>query len=78
MKYLAYGVTDLFVKPMPVWNHWWLLLLPLCLGVAIVYKAIRVDEMRLLPKAALGVFMWILLGMGGAALALLVIVRLAS
>ncbi len=75
---LAWGLGDLFVRPMPIWDQWWLLLLPLCLGVAIVYKAIRVEHMRQLPKAALGVFFWIIVGMSGAALALLLIVHLAS
>ncbi|MCC6239328.1 MAG: hypothetical protein IT448_03400 [Phycisphaerales bacterium] len=75
---LAYGLGDLFVKPIPIWGQVWILLLPLCLGVAIVYKAIRVREMRQLPKAAIGVFFWILLGMIGAAAALLLIVWLAG
>ena len=75
---VTYGIGDLFTQPMPVWDYWWLLLLPLCLGVAIVYKAIRLEDMRHLPKAALVTFTWIILGMAGAALALLLIVRLAA
>lgn len=40
------------------------LMLPLCLSVAVVYKATRVERMRDLPIAALGLWVTIVLGMG--------------
>jgi len=40
-----------------------LLMLPLCLSVAIVYRATRIDELRALPKAVLTLWLTILLGM---------------
>ena len=36
---------------------------PLCLSVALVYKATRCDHIRELPKAALGLWITIVLGM---------------
>ena len=71
---LGWGLGDLFARPMPIWDHWYLLILPLCIGVALVYKAIRLDDMRLVPKQAVVIFLWILGGMvlAGAVLAGLV------
>lgn len=40
-----------------------LLMLPLCLSIAVVYKTTRVDELREMPAAALGLWVTIVLGM---------------
>jgi hypothetical protein len=64
-----------FVTPLPVWDYWIWLLIPLCLGVSIVYKAIRIENLREVPKQALYITLWILGGMFAAAVALAVIVR---
>lgn len=42
-----------FKTPAPVWNYWYLLLLPLCLGISIVYKSIRCRAMSRVPREAL-------------------------
>ncbi len=45
------------------------MVLPLCLSVAIVYKTIRVGEIRRMPREALGLFLYIVVGLtilGGA------------
>lgn len=39
------------------------LMLPLCLSIAIVYKAIRCENVRDVPAAALGLWITIVLGM---------------
>lgn len=75
---LAYGIGDLFTRPMPLWDYWWLLILPLCLGVSIVYKAIRLDDMRQVPKQAFIIFLWILGGMILAGAVLLAVVKLVE
>jgi len=64
-----------FITPLPVWDYWIWLLIPLCLGVSIVYKAIRIEVLRDVPKQALMITLWILGGMAAAAVALAVIVR---
>ncbi len=67
-------VYEPFRKPLPVWNYWYLLALPLCLGIAIVYKSVRTDSMRRVPKEAGILFVSIIaaLVLIAAALALLV------
>ncbi len=39
------------------------LMLPLCLSIAIVYKTIRLDDLRDLPKAAAVLWVTIVIGM---------------
>lgn len=65
-----------FWQPLPLWDRWYLLLLPLCLGISIVYKSIKCRTMRQVPREAAVIFVMILLGMGVAAGVLVAIVRL--
>ena len=65
-----------FVTPLPVWNYWPLLLLPLTAGVAIVYKSVKCQSMTQVPREALVIFVWILVGMAAAAGALAGVVHL--
>jgi hypothetical protein len=64
-----------FITPLPLWDYWILLLIPLCLGVSIVYKAIRVQTINQVPKQALIITAVILGGMAAAAAVLAVIIR---
>jgi hypothetical protein len=64
-----------FLTPLPVWDYWYLLLVPLCAGVAVVYKAIKAHEVRRIPWEATVITLWILFGMIGAAAALAVVVQ---
>lgn len=59
-----------FVSPLPLWDVWYLLLLPLCLGVSLVYKAVELDDMRRLSRQTLVNSLWIVLGMVGGAIVL--------
>ncbi len=55
-----------FLYPLPIWTQSWiwpLLLLPLCLAVAIVYKGVRCNRMSRVPREATGLFITIVLGM---------------
>jgi len=48
LSLLAYTVI---LDPMPLrGGTWWLTLLPLALGIAVVYKAIKLDDLRRYPK----------------------------
>ena len=84
MKNLFYFLADstneyhyeLFKKPLPVWKYWYLLLLPLCLAIAIVYKAIRCESMRRVPREAIGLFVFIIVVMVAAAGALAALVHI--
>jgi hypothetical protein len=69
-KVLAYMP---FFDPLPIWVKPWcwpLLLLPLCLAVAVVYKCVRCREMSRVPREATGLFITIVLGMALTAAAL--------
>jgi hypothetical protein len=60
----------LFFDPLPIWVRNWiwpLLLLPLCAGVAVVYKAIRCKDLSRLPKEAAELCLTIVAGMVAAA-----------
>jgi hypothetical protein len=65
-----------FITPLPVWDYWIWLLIPLCLGVSIVYKAIRVEHIRDVPRQALIITLWILGGMAAAAVVLAIVVQI--
>lgn len=49
-----------FKTPGPWWNYWYLMLLPLCLAIAIVYKSIRCQRMARVPREALVLFAFII------------------
>lgn len=65
-----------FVAPLPVWDYWYLLLLPLVVVIAIVYKSIRCGSMRQVPREAAILFVVILVVMVLAAGALAGLVTL--
>lgn len=67
-----------FLYPLPVWDAWPWLLLPLVLAVSIVYKSIKCRTMRQVPRETLVIFVWILIGMLSAATALAGIVKLTE
>jgi len=65
-----------FVKPLPLgWTHWYLLLLPLCLAIAVVYKSIRCQSMRRVPRESLVLFVFIVAVMMATAGALATLVN---
>ena len=65
-----------FMQPLPAWDYWYLLALPLCAAVSIVYKSIRCRSMRKVPREAAKALGWILLGLAAAAVVLGVLVEI--
>ncbi|MDW8262787.1 MAG: hypothetical protein RMJ35_09710 [Phycisphaerales bacterium] len=63
-----------FVDPLPVWNYWMALIIPLTVGVSIAYKSIKCREMSQVPREAAQISLLILLAMAAAALVLWAIV----
>jgi hypothetical protein len=62
-----------FLDPLPIWIRPWiwpLLLVPLCLAVAVVYKSVRCKQMSRVPREAAILFITIVLGMVVTAAAL--------
>jgi hypothetical protein len=68
----------LFLEPLKLWDYWPWMLLPLCFGVSLVYKCVRVDEMRRVPVEAVKATVWIVAGMAAAAAVLLLLVNAIS
>lgn len=75
---LAYAFTKPFIEPAPLWDYWPWLALPLCMGISIVYKAIRCADMKRVPKEAAIVFLWIIGVMVAVAAGLMILVKLIS
>jgi hypothetical protein len=67
-----------FVTPLPIWDYWPWLLIPLCVGVSVVYKSIKCRSMRTVPREALVILVWILIGMAAAAGALAGMVKVVE
>lgn len=67
--------APLLVRPLPVWDVWWLLLLPLCIAIAIVHKCVKCRDMRDVPREAASITFWIIAGMVLAAAALQILVN---
>ena len=65
-----------FHTAMPVWGYWFWLLIPLCAGVAVVYKTTKCREPGTIAWEALVLTAWIFLGLVAAAAAVAVVVRL--
>jgi hypothetical protein len=57
----------MFLDPMPVWDYWPWLILPLVVLVSIVYKSIKCKSMSTVPREAGAISFWILFGMVAAA-----------
>jgi hypothetical protein len=75
MQLLAYRP---FLDPLPVWGYWPLLILPLCIAVAVVYKSMKCSTMSQVPREAGQIVLWIIGGFSGAALGLMVLVKWLS
>jgi len=77
MAFLAQYTYEPFTKgAAPISDYWYLLLLPLCLAIAIVYKSIRCDSMSRVPRQAIELFVFIIVVMVIAAGALAAIVKI--
>lgn len=74
---LAYGFSDLFILPPPWHDYWWLMLVPLCAAVSVVYKSVRLDDMRQVPRQALEIFVYIIASLVLAGVGLMVLVHFA-
>lgn len=64
-----------FIDPLPVHTWWWVLLVPLSFGIAVVYKAVRVQTFESYWRQVLELTLLIVLGMVGAAIATYLIVE---
>ncbi len=63
-----------FLDPLPAWDYWFLLIIPLCAAVAIVYKSMKCSSMKLVPLEAGAIILWIIGGFSAAAVVLMTLV----
>ena len=57
-------LAAIFTHPVVLpYNSLLWLLLPLCFGVAVIYKTIRIDDLRRLPKDILALSAYMLFGL---------------
>jgi len=76
MNLLAYAYTHPFIQPLPAWDAWPWLAVPLCLAISIVYKSVKCQSMKQVPHEAAGIFLWIIFGMAAAAAFLAGVVKI--
>ena len=56
-----------FLSPLPIWDYWAWCIIPLAIGVSVVYKSIRCPRMAQVPRQAAEISFYILLCMALAA-----------
>lgn len=78
MTFLAAVDYKAFQQPAHVWDYWYLLLLPLCLAISIVYKSIRCESMKRVPREAILLFVFIIVVMVATASALAGLVNILA
>jgi len=59
-----------FVTPLPIWSFWWVLLFPLIVAVAVVYKAVKCESTSRVPIESVQLTLYILAFMAMGALVL--------
>lgn len=64
-----------FLDPLPVNHYWFWLLLPLALGIASAYKAVRVLELREFPREVAVFTVQIVVGILGLGLAAFLVIE---
>lgn len=70
--------TRPFIQPLPVWNYWWALSLPLIFGICVVYKSVKCSQIGEVPRAAVIMMGWILAALVASGIALLIFVKLTQ
>lgn len=65
------------LDPLPLDDYWLWLMIPLVAAIAVVYKAIKLDDLTLLPRQALGLMLQFIFLMALAAIVLYTITELA-
>lgn len=52
-----------FIDPLPLHGQWWIFLLPLAVGIAVVYKAVQMKDLAGYGRAVLVMTVQIIAGM---------------
>lgn len=60
---LAQAVSRPFIDPIDIHKVWFLLLIPLALGIAVTYKAVRMPDLKGYPRQVLMMTIQTIIGM---------------
>lgn len=72
-------LATLFINPMMFSRHTGLLLLlPLCLAISVVYKTIKIEDLRKVPAAVVASWLTVIFGMFALCLAVYLLYNLAA
>ena len=71
--FLAVYTFRPFLNSPPIWDYWLLLIVPLVVGVAVVYKTMKVATFAELPVQAILTCVYILAAMAGIAAAVSIV-----
>ncbi|MEX0744550.1 MAG: hypothetical protein WD118_03015 [Phycisphaeraceae bacterium] len=63
------------IEPMPIESFWQALLVPLAVAIAVVYKTIKIEDLRQLPRQAMVLTSQIVVLMALAAIVIWVLVE---
>ena len=58
------------LDPLPVDDYWLVLMLPMAIAIAVVYKAVKIDDLSALPRQAVWLAVQFVIVMVGAAVVL--------
>ena len=76
MKMLAQAFTDKpFVTPLPIWDWWMILLIPLLFGIALTWKAMKSPSLKEFPRQTIVLFGKFVFGFALAAVIVYAIVE---
>lgn len=67
-----------FLRPLPLENYWFWLLIPLTVLIALVYKTIKLEDLHALPRQVALLSLQVLLFMATAGALLWAVVELAA
>ena len=67
-----------FINPINAFHQWWyLLMIPLAFGIAIIYKAVRMPDLQRFWRESLAMTAQIVLAMLGLAIVIMLLVQVA-
>ena len=64
-----------FLDPLPLDSYWYLLLIPISIGISLAYKAVRVRDMKDYPRQVLVLTIQIVVSMAALGVGMYIVVQ---
>ncbi|GDX98211.1 hypothetical protein LBMAG48_06150 [Phycisphaerae bacterium] len=77
MNHLLTLASRPFIDPIELHTQWYLLLIPMAFFASLAYKAVRVWDVKTLPRQVLAMTLQVILAMAGLGLAVYIFVEVA-